>query len=301
MGSTRKRKKKRMLSDWMGKWHRVTVLLLSALLFFSLLWSFYRSNMTFKTTEYTVESPYLPNAFNNYRIAQISDLHDNVFGQKGSKLQEAIDEAKPNIVVLTGDIISRRTKKVDDVVEALKPIAEKYPTYYIRGNHELYRDENMEGAETFYKALDAIGVIRLENRTVTLLHREATIRLVGLMEPLGCYEYSSPPNMEELLGKKGDDYTILLAHNPLPFETYADWGADLILSGHVHGGVIRLPIVGGVLSPERKLFPAYSKGIYQRGKQSMVVSTGMGGSKFPFRLFNDQELVVITLTSQSIH
>lgn len=301
MASTRKRKKKRPLSDLMGKWHRVIVLVLGALLLFSVLFSIYRSNMTFKTTEYTVESPFLPNAFNNYRIAQISDLHDNVFGQKGSKLLEAIDEAEPNIVVLTGDIVSRRTQNTDAVIDELKPIAEKYPTYYIRGNHELYRDQSMENAEAFYKALDAIGVIRLENRTVTLMHREATIRLVGLMEPLGCYEYSSPPKMDELLGEKGDGYTILLAHNPLPFQTYVDWGADLILSGHVHGGVIRLPFIGALLSPERSFFPAYSKGVYQSGKQSMVVSTGMGGPRFPFRLFNDQELVVVTLTSQSIH
>ena len=285
----------------MGKWHRVIVLVLGALLLFSVLFSIYRSNMTFKTTEYTVESPFLPNAFNNYRIAQISDLHDNVFGQDGSKLLEAIDDAEPNIVVLTGDIVSRRTQNTDAVIDELKPIAEKYPTYYIRGNHELYRDQSMENAEEFYKDLDAIGIIRLENRTVTLMHREATIRLVGLMEPLGCYEYSSPPKMDELLGEKGDGYTILLAHNPLPFQTYVDWGADLILSGHVHGGVIRLPFIGGLLSPERSFFPAYSKGVYQSGKQSMVVSTGMGGPRFPFRLFNDQELVVVTLTSQSIH
>lgn len=285
----------------MGKWHRVIVLVLGALLLFSVLFSIYRSNMTFKTTEYTVESPFLPNAFNNYRIAQISDLHDNVFGQNGSKLLEAIDEAEPNIVVLTGDITSRRTQNTDAVIDELKPIAEKYPTYYIRGNHELYRDQSMENAEAFYKDLDAIGVIRLENRTVTLMHREATIRLVGLMEPLGCYEYSSPPKMDEFLGEKGDGYTILLAHNPLSFQTYVDWGADLILSGHVHGGVIRLPLIGGLLSPERSFFPAYSKGVYQSGKQSMVVSTGMGGPRFPFRLFNDQELVVVTLTSQSIH
>lgn len=301
MASTRKRKKKRPLSDLMGKWHRVIVLVLGALLLFSVLFSIYRSNMTFKTTEYTVESPFLPNAFNNYRIAQISDLHDNVFGQNGSKLLEAIDEAEPNIVVLTGDITSRRTQNTDAVIDELKPIAEKYPTYYIRGNHELYRDQSMENAEAFYKDLDAIGVIRLENRTVTLMHREATIHLVGLMEPLGCYEYSSPPKMDELLGEKGDGYTVLLAHNPLPFQTYVDWGADLILSGHVHGGVIRLPFIGGLLSPERSFFPAYSKGVYQSGKQSMVVSTGMGGPRFPFRLFNDQELVVVTLTSQSIH
>lgn len=301
MTSQRKPKKKSLFSDLMVKWHRVILLVLSALVILGLLFSFYRSNMTFKTTEYTVASPYLPNAFNNYRIAQISDLHNNVFGKNGSKLQEAIEEANPNIVVLTGDIISRRTQNTDAVIEELKPIAEKYPTYYIRGNHELYRDQNMENAEAFYKALDAIGVVRLENRTVTLLHREATIHLAGLTEPLGCYEYSSPPKMEELLGKKSDGYTVLLAHNPLPFQTYVDWGADLILSGHVHGGVIRLPFIGGVLSPERSFFPAYSKGVYQSGKQSMVVSVGMGGTKFPFRLFNDQELVIITLTSQSIH
>ncbi len=294
-------KKKRKSRKRSYAWPRLLLFIASLVALCGFLFSFYRSNMTFHTTEYTISSPYLPNAFNRYRIAQISDLHNNVFGNKGEALQKAVDAAAPNIVVITGDTISRRSNDTHAVVEALKPIAAKYPTYFIRGNHELYRDAHRDDAADFYKALDAAGVIRLENRSVSLMHREATIQLAGLMEPLSCYENRTAPDVEQWLGKKKNEYTILLAHNPLPFAAYAKWGAELTLAGHVHGGVVRLPFIGGLFSPERRLFPAYSKGIYRQGKSAMVVSAGMGGSMFPFRLFNPQELVVITLQSQSIH
>ncbi|MDD7592852.1 MAG: metallophosphoesterase [Peptoniphilaceae bacterium] len=266
-----------------------------------LLLSFYRSNMIFKTTTYTVESPFLSNAFNGYRIAQISDLHGHVFGDAGEDLLTALDAASPNLVVITGDAISRSEKHPEETAKVLQAVASRYPTYYIRGNHELHRDEVEPEQSRFYDALREAGVIVLENESVPILYREAQINLVGLKEPLDAYETNTPPDVKALLGEKPDGFTILLAHNPLWLERYVDWGADLVISGHVHGGMVRLPFVGGVFSPDVSFFPRYDRGVYQMGQTKMVVSTGMGGSGFPFRLFNDQELVVITLSSQSIH
>lgn len=273
-------------------------------LFLCALWlfiSFYRSNMIFKTTSYTIESPFLSNAFNGYKIAQISDLHGHVFGEAGEDLLEALDLASPNLVVVTGDAISRKEEHPEETVALLSAVAEKYPTYYIRGNHELYRDEVEPAQPQFYTALQDAGIVVLDNEVVPILYRQARLNLVGLKETLSAYDTNTPPDLSTLLGEVPEGYTILLAHNPLWFDSYVNWGADLVLSGHVHGGMVRLPLVGGVFSPDVSFFPKYDRGLYTSNQTQMVVSTGMGGSGFPFRLFNDQELVLITLSSQSIH
>lgn len=281
-------------------WQAQVLLLLAFILFCLLAVSFYRSNMTFKTTEYTVKSPRIPNAFNGFKIAQISDLHGSQFGKDGEKLVRAVEEAKPNIVVITGDVISREERKPMDVLLSLKPIAAAVPTYYIRGNHEMYRDEVVADQGAFYAALQAAGITILENRTVPLFYQGARIDLVGLKEPLSSYGTGTVPDLSGLLSAPSERYTVLLAHNPLWFSAYRSWGADLVISGHVHGGVLRLPFFGGLLSPERRFFPRYDKGLYEEDRTTLVVSAGMGNSGLPVRLFNDMELVVITLESQSI-
>ena len=258
--------------------------------------------MKFVTTELEISSPFLPHAFSGFRIAQISDLHGTLFGENQKDLVERLEQEKPDLVVITGDLISRHEPHAMRMIDGMREIASRFPTYYIKGNHELDRDLNHPSdQEQFDQALDDAGVVLLKNRRISLWHEGAQIDLVGLQESLDDYLDQRAPDLPHYLGEKGDHYTILLAHNPLSFEAYRDWGADLVLSGHVHGGVIRLPWVGGLLSPERRFFPKYDKGIYTDGSQAMVVSAGMGGSVIPFRLFNPRELVIINLNSTSIH
>lgn len=293
----KKANKKRLI--YFIKSLRIKSVLLLAL-FLVLAFSFVRSNFMFTKTEYEFTSPYLPNAFNDFKIVQISDLHGKSYGKGGDKLLEAIEELEPDIVVITGDLISRGEMDVDKTIKMIEPISEKYPCYYIRGNHEMFRDENIDNQADFYKSLQEIGVINAENRTIPLYKRQSRIDLVGLREDYKEYKSYEPMDLKKYLGEKGQYFTLLLAHNALKFKDYVNWGADLILSGHVHGGVIRLPFIGGVFSPDRSLFPKYDKGIYKEGQTSMIVSTGLGPARIPFRLFNRPELVVIKLKSQSI-
>ncbi len=279
---------------------------LLALLFFVLflIFSFVKSNFSFKVTKYKISSYEIPNAFNGFKIAQISDLHAGVFGENQEKIVKKLEEEKVNIVVFTGDLISRNSSNLEKFAKSLEEIIKTYPSYYIPGNHELMREGNKEYKD-FLALLEKEGMIMLGNKTYPLYRRGAFIQISGLDEGLSFYEVKADKNhipVESLITAPDERvFSMLLAHNPLYFNSYVNWGADLVLAGHVHGGVIRLPLIGGILSPEVGLFPKYDKGLYTSGHQNMIVSVGMGDSFPGFRLFNQKELVIVELESQSIH
>lgn len=279
---------------------------LMAIIFFVLflLFSFVKSNFSFKVTKYKISSYEIPNAFNGFKIAQISDLHASVYGKDQEKIMKKLEEEKVDIVVFTGDLISRKSSNLEKFAQSLGELIKKYPSYYIPGNHELMRKGDKE-YENFLALLEKEGMIMLGNKTFPLYRRGASIQLSGLDEGLSFYKVKASKNhipVESLVTAPDKDvFSILLAHNPLYFDSYIKWGADLILAGHVHGGAIRLPLIGGILSPEVGLFPKYDKGLYTSGRQNMIVSVGMGDSFPGFRLFNQKELVIVELESQSIH
>lgn len=287
--------RKQNLKRYLG---RIIWILLIGALVFSLIWS----NGTFTSTEYTIQSPYLPNAFTGYKIAQISDLHGRRFGDKNEDLIEAIEDFQPDILVITGDLVDFKTDQPETVIQELAPLVQKYPTFYVKGNHELNRD--LAGKEDLKPLLEAVGVSCLENQQIPIVRRESKLVLAGLQEPYEYYQKRADEThmpVGDFLGEKGDAYTILLAHNPLYWKDYLAWGADLTLSGHMHGGLVRLPFVGGLVSPEGRPVPSFDKGLYQSDSSSLLVSGGLGNSGRSFRLFNRQELVLITLESLSIH
>lgn len=265
--------------------------------------SFYKSNFTFKTTKYKVSSPEIPNAFDGFKIAQISDLHASKFGTEQDKIIEVLKEENVDLIVFTGDLISRNTSKLEEFAQSLKKMIRMFPSYYIPGNHELSRNNDKKYKE-FLKDLKNEGMVLLGNRTIPIYKRGSNIYLSGLNEGLSFYKGKSKnksiPVESMVTAPERSKFSILLAHNPFYFDSYMNWGADLVLSGHVHGGAIRLPFIGGILSPEVGLFPKYDKGIYDRGLQKMIVSVGMGDSFPGFRLFNQKELVIVELESQSI-
>lgn len=262
--------------------------------------SFYLSNYTFKTVTYAIKSPLLPHAFSGFRIVQISDLHSRFFDADGTSLVEAVEEAKPDIVVLTGDTFDWADEDIKPELAFLKRIAAIFPTYYIPGNHELDR-EIRGGAEEKKRIEDGLhdaGVYDISNEQVEVERLGERIVLAGLCEDYSFYQEEAAETTLPValyLGPKKPGYTVLLAHNPLYWKDYKAWGADLVLSGHVHGGGWRLPFIGGLFSPEVGLFPKYQKGVYRDALRDMVVSTGLGNSGTPFRLFNRPELVVVVL------
>ncbi len=255
-----------------------------------------------KTTSYEIASEKIPESFNNFKIVQLSDLHSKDFG---NRLFNKIDEESPNIIVLTGDMVSANETEYHVFLDVAKKLAEKYDVYYIKGNHEGELSAN--NYKVIEDALNIYGIKILDNEKVKIEYSGDYINLYGMWVNQRYYSRANidkeyvvkEETVKKLLGDiNPNEYNILLMHNPLYFEEYVNWGADLVLSGHVHGGLIRLPFVGGVFSPERKLFPKYCYGRYDKNNTTMIISSGLSRGATGFRLFNRPEIVSITLKNK---
>lgn len=245
-------------------------------------------NTALMTTELTVSSARLPREFSGLRIAQVSDLHNAVFGEENETLLARLTEASPDVIVITGDLLDARRTDVATALPFVQNAAQIAPTYYVTGNHEARTEE--------YAALEngllEAGVTVLRNCSVLLRRGEAAIRLSGIDDP----DISSEiPFDERLAALSGEEFTVLLSHRPERFEKYVSAKIDLTFSGHAHGGQFRLPLIGGLFAPNQGFFPHYDAGLYSKNGSVMVVSRGLGNSAFPFRFLNRPELVVVTL------
>lgn len=243
------------------------------------------------------------------KLVMLSDLHNYQYGRDNIQLLEAIDAEKPDAVVLAGDMITAGQKeKFENTVEFLTKIKDKYPLYYAFGNHEqkinVYNDKYGDMGERYGKALKEVGIDILCNRHITL--PEWGVTIYGLEighEYFQRFKTKPFPDhyLESLLGKKDKDtYGVLLAHNPEYFPEYARWGADLVLSGHIHGGIVRLPFLGGVISPAIRFFPKYDGGLFTEGESYMALGRGIGTHRPNVRMFNPGELLSITLEPLAI-
>lgn len=237
-------------------------------------------------------------------FAFLSDLHDKRYGKGNIKLLDAIENAKPDALLVGGDMIVASPGEENANAKAfMRALAEKYTIYYGMGNHEyrsdLYREKYGKMYDEYMTPLVEQGVKILRNETVYL--EEYNLRIRGAEIDRKYYKRFVVRHMEdayltEILGENdGNCYEILLAHNPDYFKQYASYGADLTLSGHVHGGIIRLPLVGGIASPAVRFFPRYNGGLYQKENANMIVSCGLGTHTLPMRIFNPAELIVIRL------
>lgn len=260
----------------------------------------YIENFSIETTEYTVVSDKIPEEFNGYKIVQLSDFHCKNFGNRNKILIDKIVSANPDIVIFTGDMVSREDTDIEPFYHLAAALGKRFPVYYTVGNHELDLSD-FELTEMF-KTLRGYGVKVLNNESILITKGNNFIELYGMWYNLKYYKDENGSyrrhekfeigEMQRLLGKApSEKYSILMAHNPLDFEVYAKWGADLTFSGHVHGGVIRLPFLGGLFSPGRHFLPKYYAGNYKIGDKELIVSRGIGG----LRLFNRPNIVVATL------
>lgn len=283
----------------MGKWFWIflAIVVLIAAIGFLLWWS----NFGVSVSHYTVSSSKIPSGFNGYKIIQLSDLHSASIGRKNSRLLKAVRDEEPDIVVMTGDMVSRYDSDFDAAAALAKDLAEDFPIYYIRGNHEQGLEK--EDRESYWTRLTQAGITILDNEAVSLkAENEDEIKLYGLWVNLNYYHqmasYYKPLTAEtirSIIGDAPESYSILLAHNPNHFKAYAEWGADLIFSGHIHGGMVRLPFIGGILSPETLLFPKYDAGSYKAGDSTMILSRGLGRGRMGIRVFNPPDVVSVVL------
>ena len=257
-------------------------------------------NTALELNTYTVSSDRLPEAFDGYRIAHVSDLHNVEMGEDNEKLLNMLQEAEPNIIAITGDIIDSRNTDIDVALQFTKDAMEIAPCYYVTGNHEARVSEYDE----LKAGLIEQGVVVLEDATTEISLDGDTIILVGVNDPSYQTDYLFGDSQTVMNGKLQEitaaenEFTILLSHRPELFEIYADNNMDLILSGHAHGGQFRLPFVGGLVAPNQGLFPKYDAGLYTEENTNMIVSRGIGNSILPFRFNNRPEVILIDLQSK---
>ena len=257
-------------------------------------------NTALELNTYTVTSARLPECFDGYRIAHVSDLHNAEMGEKNEKLLTMLREADPDMIAITGDLIDSRNTDIEVALQFVREAVKIAPCYYVTGNHEARVNEYGE----LKAEMEAAGVTVLEDSQAEISMKGETITLIGVNDPsyqtdylFGDSKTVMGTKLEELHSEK-DGFTILLSHRPELFDAYTDHGMDLVLSGHAHGGQFRLPFVGGLVAPNQGLFPEYDAGIYTDGNTNMLVSRGVGNSILPFRINNRPEVILIELQAE---
>ena len=244
----------------------------------------------------SVTDRHLPRAFEGFRIAQISDLHNEVFGSGNGELLTLLAGTRPDIIVITGDLIDSRRTDVSAALEFVRGAVEIAPVYYVAGNHASSLPEEFWMLE---RCMENLGVSVLRGERTLLTREGAAIALIGVDDPTFQDKDSAnwPGIVEEELGKLREEglYSILLIHRPELLETYARAGMNLVFSGHAHGGQVRIPFVGGVIAPNQGFFPQYDGGLYAMGDTQLVVSRGLGNSVVPLRVNNRPEIVLAEL------
>ncbi len=256
-------------------------------------------NTALELNTYTISSTRLPESFNEFRIAHVSDLHNTEVGKDNEKLLMMLRNADPDMIAITGDLIDSRNTDIAVALQFVREAVKIAPCYYVTGNHEARVNEYGE----LKAGMEAAGVTVLEDVRTEISMEGETITLIGVNDPsyqtdylFGYSETIMNTKLEEL-HTENDGFTILLSHRPELFDTYADHNVDLILSGHAHGGQFRFPFIGGLVAPNQGLFPKYDAGLYTKENTHMIVSRGIGNSILPFRINNRPEVILIELQS----
>lgn len=260
----------------------------------------------FTTEYYDVRSDKIPEAFDSFRFVVLSDLHNYDFDQGNRQLISQIENLKPDAVMIAGDMIDAHPgADMSVAVQMVRDLCDRWPVYFGNGNHEqrvaLYPENYGDMNERWRKAIRHQNLHMLRNQHITIKKGQDSINIYGLELNRRYYKRfrKVPMKTHYLTEKLGvcdrKAFNLLLAHNPLYFDEYAHWGADLVLSGHVHGGVVILPFLGGVISPQVRLFPKYYAGEYFCGRSEMILSRGLHMHSFRIRLFNMPELSCVTL------
>ena len=268
-----------------------------AILTLLIIWIAY-GNTDLEIYKYNVKSEDIPSEFDNFRIVQISDLHNAEFGENNEKLLLMLKQADADIIAITGDMIDSRNTDVDVAISFAQKAVNIAPVYYVNGNHE---SRVLGEYEKLKQGLTDAGVTILENSSADITIGDETITLIGINDPTFCMEFVDD-TMEQNIAHQlvnvipdNDNYKVLLAHRPEYFDVYAG-NVDLVLSGHAHGGQFRIPFIGGLVAPGQGFFPEYYEGSHIKENTEMIVSRGIGNSIIPFRINNKPEIIVAELT-----
>ncbi len=259
-------------------------------------------NNLLQSTTFEVKSARLPASFDGYCIVQISDLHSHQFGKNHSRLVKAVREARPDLIAITGDLTNQGMWDAEYIGGLVRRLQDIAPVYFVTGNHEYYTRD----LPKLLTLLESAGVLVLDDTSMVIARGSESITIAGIRDPQ-MYSRRSGGKDSTIQWKsslatlratiESEKYTLLLSHRPEFIEEYGRLGFDLVLSGHAHGGQVRLPIIGPLYAHGQGRFPKYTSGIYRRGETVLVVSRGLGNSGFPVRVLNRPELVIVRLRS----
>lgn len=246
-----------------------------------------------QVTEYHLYFDALPAQFEGYCIVQLSDLHGSVFGRENSRLAALVREQQPDLIAMTGDFVEDESQ-LAATRGLLNGISGCAPIYWVNGNHEWVHGV----LPALRELLDTYGVIRLENRYLPLEKDGGRIVIAGAEDPNGSADMIKPDALAEALrAEYPEDFVLWLGHRNYWASRYPSLPVDLILSGHAHGGIVRLPGIGGLLNVNHSFLAEYEDGVYEGDSFQMLVSRGLGNSISVPRFLNRPEVVVVTLRS----
>jgi len=259
------------------------------------------SNNRLVTTEYEIYYENLPDAFDGYRIVLLADLHGAEHGEDNQRLVDAVRAANPDIITIAGDLIDRFQpgKPVERQIEIAQTLVHRLvriaPVYYVTGNHEWDRDISRAEREQLFTMLTENDVTVLRNQHRRLAIGSDSIILAGVEDPGGPADMIKPKDfVDNVIQRENPDFLIVLNHrNNSPL--FGEPGVDLILSGHAHGGMVRLPFTDGLIGAQYEIFPTYTRGVYTRGETKMVVTAGLGNHFGWTRFLNNPQVVVVEL------
>ena len=275
----------------------IIMLAIVTILILLIIWIAY-GNTDLEIYKYNVKSEDIPSEFDNFRIVQISDLHNAEFGENNEKLLLMLKQADADIIAITGDMIDSRNTDIDVAISFAQKAVNIAPVYYVNGNHE---SRVLGEYEKLKQGLTDAGVTILENSSADITIGDEAITLIGINDPTfrmelvdDTMEQNIAHQLEDMI-PDNDNYKVLLAHRPEYFDVYAG-NVDLVLSGHAHGGQFRIPFIGGLVAPGQGFFPEYYEGSHIKENTEMIVSRGIGNSIIPFRINNKPEIIVAELT-----
>ena len=280
-----------------GKKHRgrgcLTALIILALIAAAAAFLIKDSRDDLEISRYEVKSQKLPESFDGFKIVQLSDLHCAEFGEDGMELVEKVKELEPDMIALTGDFVTDEGDLA--AVEKLAArLVKLCPVYFVSGNHEFGSGLAIE----VRNILERAGVKYLSNEYLTISRGEDEILLGGVEDPLAYADMLSPDELAQKMNDAAPDaFKILLGHRNYWMTEYPELPVDLIFCGHAHGGLIRIPGVGGLIGTDRRLFPDFDAGEYNNGRYTLIVSRGLGNSVSIPRIFNRPEIVCVELSS----
>lgn len=285
----------KILGGNMSKKIKRSILLIATLVGCSIF--LFLQNNLISITEIKITSSKIPSSFKGYKILQISDLHNKKFGDNQDVLIQKMKSIDPDIIAITGDLIDSKSYDAEVSMQLIREMVKKYPLYFVTGNHEQWSGKY----NSLEKELKKYGVNVLRNEHVVIRKGEQEINLLGIDDPEFGTGNRDEGNIiiDEIKKAKiemqPDRYNVLLSHRPEFIKEYTNERLDLVLSGHAHGGQVRLPFIGGLVAPNQGVLPKYTAGLYVEQNTSMVVSRGLGNSIIPQRILNRPEIVVVQL------